>query len=338
MELPKIKVADFEGPFDLLLHLIKKNKMDIYNVEIYKVTNQYLEYLNTRKVMDLEITSEFIVVAATLIEIKSKNLLPKVKVEEEENEEDIEIKLMERLIEYKRFKAVSEFFNDKYVSSGEVFSKKPEVIEEIKPEKVDNDDIFKNITLLDLYNIYNKILENYREKQNKVNVVQKKIYVDKYKVEDKMEELLKKINSVEVIERIMQSANDLAGERFSPDTPVTGLSGGQSRALMIADTAILSASPIVLIDEIENAGIDREKALRLLVSEDKIVLMATHDPLLALMADHRIVIKNGGIHEVLETTEEEKELLKRLTKMDAAIQEIRQSLRRGNILTSAQLL
>ena len=200
MELPKIKVADFEGPFDLLLHLIKKNKMDIYNVEIYKVTNQYLEYLNTRKVMDLEITSEFIVVAATLIEIKSKNLLPKVKVEEEENEEDFEIKLMERLIEYKRFKAVSEFFNDKYVSSGEVFSKKPEVIEEIKPEKVDNDDIFKNITLLDLYNIYNKILENYREKQNKVNVVQKKIYVDKYKVEDKMEELLKKFNSVEVIE------------------------------------------------------------------------------------------------------------------------------------------
>lgn len=200
MELPKIKVADFEGPFALLLHLIKKNKMDIYNVEIYKVTNQYLEYLNTRKVMDLEITSEFIVVAATLIEIKSKNLLPKVKVEEEENEEDIEIKLMERLIEYKRFKAVSEFFNDKYVSSGEVFSKKPEVIEEIKPEKVDNDDIFKNITLLDLYNIYNKILENYREKQNKVNVVQKKIYVDKYKVEDKMEELLKKFNSVEVIE------------------------------------------------------------------------------------------------------------------------------------------
>ena len=200
MELPKIKVADFEGPFDLLLHLIKKNKMDIYNVEIYKVTNQYLEYLNTRKVMDLEITSEFIVVAATLIEIKSKNLLPKVKVEEEENEEDIEIKLMERLIEYKRFKAVSEFFNDKYVSSGEVFSKKPEVIEEIKPEKVDNDDIFKNITLLDLYNIYNKILENYREKQNKFNVVQKKIYVDKYKVEDKMNELLERVNSNKVIE------------------------------------------------------------------------------------------------------------------------------------------
>lgn len=201
MELPKVKVADFEGPFDLLLHLIKKNKMNIYNIEIYKVTNQYLEYLNTRKVMDLEITSEFIVVAATLIEIKSKNLLPKVKVdEEEESEEDIEKRLMERLIEYKKIKNVSEFFKNKYINAGEVFSKKPEIIEEIKPEKIDNDDIFKNLTLLDLYNIYNKILENYREKQNKVNVVQKKIYVDKYKVEDKMEELLERFNSSEVIE------------------------------------------------------------------------------------------------------------------------------------------
>lgn len=201
MELPKVKVADFEGPFDLLLHLIKKNKMNIYNIEIYKVTNQYLEYLNTRKVMDLEITSEFIVVAATLIEIKSKNLLPKVKVdEEEESEEDIEKRLMERLIEYKKIKNVSEFFKNKYINAGEVFSKKPEIIEEIKPEKIDNDDIFKNLTLLDLYNIYNKILETYREKQNKVNVVQKKIYVDKYKVEDKMEELLERFKSSEVIE------------------------------------------------------------------------------------------------------------------------------------------
>lgn len=201
MELPKVKVADFEGPFDLLLHLIKKNKMNIYNIEIYKVTNQYLEYLNTRKVMDLEITSEFIVVAATLIEIKSKNLLPKVKVdEEEESEEDIEKRLMERLIEYKKIKNVSEFFKNKYINAGEVFSKNPEIIEEIKPEKIDNDDIFKNLTLLDLYNIYNKILETYREKQNKVNVVQKKIYVDKYKVEDKMEELLERFNSSEVIE------------------------------------------------------------------------------------------------------------------------------------------
>lgn len=199
MELPKIKVADFEGPFDLLLHLIKKNKMDIYNIEIYKITNQYLRYLDEMKEMDLEITSEFIVIAATLIEIKSKSLLPKAKVEEE-NEEDIEKRLMEKLIEYKKIKSVSEFFKERYINQGDVYSKKPEIIEEVKGEPVNNVDIFKNITLLDLYNIYNRILENYREKQNKFNIVQKKIYVDKYKVEDKMNELLERVNSNKVIE------------------------------------------------------------------------------------------------------------------------------------------
>lgn len=136
-----------------------------------------------------------------------------------------------------------------------------------------------------------------------------------------------------IIENIILAANNLAGEKFDLSTPVTSLSGGQSRALMIADTAILSASPIVLIDEIENAGIDRKKALELLVSSDKIVLMATHDPLLALMADKRIVIKNGGISKVLSTTPEEKLLLSELEKMDFLIQTARQELRSGGALS-----
>ena len=118
---------------------------------------------------------------------------------------------------------------------------------------------------------------------------------------------------------------------------MTSLSGGQSRALMIADTAVLSASPIVLIDEIENAGIDRKKALDLLVSQDKIVLMATHDPLLALMADRRIVIKNGGIHAVIETSKQEKELLAYLNSIDSVMQESRRILRSGEILKSEAL-
>lgn len=132
-----------------------------------------------------------------------------------------------------------------------------------------------------------------------------------------------------VVDRIVEEANKLAGEQFSTDTQITSLSGGQSRALMIADTAILSSSPIVLIDEIENAGIDRKKALELLVSEDKIVLMATHDPLLALMADRRIVISNGGIAKVMETSEEEKARLQDLEEMDKQVQEIRRKLRYG---------
>ena len=198
MEMPRVKVANFEGPFDLLLHLIRKHEMDIYNVEIYKVTNQYLKYLEEMKVMDLEVTSEFIVVAATLIEIKSKKLLPKVK-EEEENEEDIEKNLLEKLIEYKKIKNVAEFFRDRYVSSGDVYPKKAEIIEEVVTE-TNNDDIFKNTTLLDLYNIYNNILENYRNKQNTENIIQKKIYVDKYKVDDKMESLINLFKAREVIE------------------------------------------------------------------------------------------------------------------------------------------
>jgi len=134
------------------------------------------------------------------------------------------------------------------------------------------------------------------------------------------------------IDRIIYEANNLAGEKFDLNTPITSLSGGQSRALMIADTAILSSSPIVLIDEIENAGIDRKKALELLVSRDKIVLMATHDPILALMAHKRIIIKNGGIDKIIETSEEEKKLLLELERMDNILQSMRNSLRNGETL------
>ena len=136
----------------------------------------------------------------------------------------------------------------------------------------------------------------------------------------------------ETVSKIIQAANNLAGEKFELDTPITSLSGGQSRALMIADTAILSSSPIVLIDEIENAGIDRKKALDLLMSEDKIVLMATHDPTLALIADKRIIIKNGGIAKIIETSPEEKELLIELERMDNIIQDMRSRLRQGEEL------
>ena len=139
-------------------------------------------------------------------------------------------------------------------------------------------------------------------------------------------------NQEVIIKRIIEAANELAGEKFDLDTPITGLSGGQSRALMIADTAILSKSPIVLIDEIENAGIDRKRALNLLVGEEKIILMATHDPTLALMADKRIIIKNGGIHKVIETDEEEKKVLVKLQEMDKVINSMRKDLRCGERL------
>ena len=196
MELPKIKINDFEGPFDLLLHLIKKNQMSIYNVKIFEVTNQYLKYLNEMKEMDLDITSEFIVIAATLIEIKSKYLLPKAK-KEDENEEDHEKNLIEKLIEYKKIKGVSLFFKERYISAGEVYGKKPELIED-KREVISTKDLLKDINLIDLFNIYNNLLEIYNNKQNRNNVIQKKIYVDQYKIEDKLQYIMDKLKNENV--------------------------------------------------------------------------------------------------------------------------------------------
>lgn len=124
-------------------------------------------------------------------------------------------------------------------------------------------------------------------------------------------------------------ANELAGEQFTPQTPVTALSGGQSRALMIADTSCLSRSPIVLIDEIENAGIDRKRAVHTLVDKRKIVLMATHDPVLALMGDRRLVFKNGGISTIIETSLKERANLARFEEMDRCLGAVRNALRNG---------
>ena len=137
-------------------------------------------------------------------------------------------------------------------------------------------------------------------------------------------------NSAPVIDACFTAANDLAGEPFTRETKVTQLSGGQSRALMIADTAYISESPIVLIDEIENAGVDRERALAVLTKNDKIVLISTHDPLLALRADRRIVIKNGGIADIIETADEEKASLAHIENLQRTLSAVQHDLRTGN--------
>ncbi len=133
---------------------------------------------------------------------------------------------------------------------------------------------------------------------------------------------------------VILAANELAGEPLSGDSQLTELSGGQSRALMIADTALLSSSPIVLIDEIENAGIDRTQAIELLRGAEKIVLAATHDPALALLAQRRIVIANGGIRSVQARSPAEEELARRLSVRDEFSRSLRNALRTGGDLDS----
>ncbi len=133
----------------------------------------------------------------------------------------------------------------------------------------------------------------------------------------------------QMVEDVIACANDLAGERFKPEVSLTQLSGGQTRALMIADTALLSASPVVLIDEIENAGIDRRKALDLLVAKEKIVLVSTHDPILALMGSRRLVIRNGGVVDVIATSAPEQANRCVLERLDRSLMDIRHRLRNG---------
>ncbi|MDR2032223.1 MAG: nitroreductase family protein [Azoarcus sp.] len=136
-------------------------------------------------------------------------------------------------------------------------------------------------------------------------------------------------------DRVIACANELTGERFAPEVSVTQLSGGQTRALMIADAALLSASPVVLIDEIENAGVDRRRALELLTRGEKIVLISTHDPLLALRGRLRLVIRNGGVHEILETSAGERANLAHIETIDALLMGLRERIRCGQRIEEA---
>lgn len=132
-----------------------------------------------------------------------------------------------------------------------------------------------------------------------------------------------------LVEQVIECANSLAGEKISRNSVITQLSGGQSRALMISDIALVSDSPVVLIDEPENAGIDKDEILRLLSSKGKIVLVSTHDPIIALSCPKRIVIKNGAVDCVLEQSVEEKKLVAELKSYDEKMKEIRNLIREG---------
>ena len=136
-------------------------------------------------------------------------------------------------------------------------------------------------------------------------------------------------NGEALLQEILTCANSLTGEAFDAQTPVTQLSGGQSRAFMIADLVYISAAPVVLIDEPENAGIDKHAVIELLSGSGKIVLISTHDPVLALSCSKRLTLKNGAITAVQTRSPREEELLQELRQMDAEVQRVREALRGG---------
>ena len=126
-----VKLEVFEGPLDLLLHLIDKNKGNIYDIPIVTITEQYMEYIESMNAKNLDVMSEFLVMAATLLNIKSKMLLPKIEVEEDEEEEDPRQELVERLLEYKLYKYMSFELKDKQIDAARVLYRTPSIRYEI---------------------------------------------------------------------------------------------------------------------------------------------------------------------------------------------------------------
>lgn len=143
--------------------------------------------------------------------------------------------------------------------------------------------------------------------------------------------------SKHIIKETLDFANQLTGEPIIQESAMTELSGGQTRALLIADAVIIGHSPIILLDEIENAGIHRTKAIELLKNYEKIFIFVTHDPRIALLSDFRIVMKNGAMQKVIRTEGEEKRVAEELRKLDDMMLDFRTNIRAGDRLTEKEL-
>ena len=176
-----IKLNNFEGPLDLLCHLIDKNKMDIYDINLSEITDQYIEFLNQMEQMNLEVTSEFLVMSSTLLYLKSKHLLPKVDEEEEEITEE---ELIRRIIEYKKYKEITKKLKENFLEYSKRFYKGPE---EIELPKQKMEDEYNSEIIPDLYK---KLLQRNAEKinENAANI-EKIAITETYTVGDKVKEM-----------------------------------------------------------------------------------------------------------------------------------------------------
>ena len=160
-----VKLQVFEGPLDLLLHLIDKNKIDIYDIPIVEITNQYMEYIQAMEKSDLNVMSEFLLMAATLLDIKCRMLLPK-EVNEEGEEEDPRQELVEQLLQYKMYKYMSYELKDRQIEGDMVLYKEPTIPEEVKnyEEPVDLDALLDGLTLAKLNQIFQDVMKKQGDK------------------------------------------------------------------------------------------------------------------------------------------------------------------------------
>ncbi|MCX5714741.1 MAG: segregation/condensation protein A [Candidatus Omnitrophica bacterium] len=199
----KIKLDLFEGPLDLLLYLVKKDHLNIYDIPISQVTEQYLRYLELMRLLDLNIAGEFLVMAATLMEIKSKMLLPAEETPEDELQEDPRAELIKRLLEYENFKKVAEELKSREVEQGQVF-KRPK--QEGAPLDAGKQEVYFEASLFDLISAFSKAMEEVPRQ------VFYEVIKDEFTVEEKVHQILHLLlvrPSVAISELFSQAKNKI---------------------------------------------------------------------------------------------------------------------------------
>lgn len=194
------KINEFEGPLDLLLHLIEKNKFNIFDIPIVEITEQYLDYVNKMEESDLDVMSEFLVMAATLISIKAKMLLPKEEKEEEE-EDDPRAELVRRLLEYKMYKYASYELKDMELDAVKSFYKSETIPKEVKEykEEIDPADVIGDATLAKLNEIFNQVMRRTIDRVDPIRSKFGTIEKEEVRIEDKMDEIRSSIKGLKGI-------------------------------------------------------------------------------------------------------------------------------------------
>lgn len=189
MELT-VKLQVFEGPLDLLLYLLDKNKVNIYDIPIVEITAQYMEYIAEMKRQDLDVLSEFLVMAATLIDIKSKMLLPR-DPDDEEKEIDPRAELVQQLLEYKMYKCMAYELKDRQVDAQRVMFKKPTIPEEVLEyqEPLNVEELVSDVTLAKLNEIFKSIMRKQQDKIDPLRSKFGKIEKEEVSLEEKTEYL-----------------------------------------------------------------------------------------------------------------------------------------------------
>ena len=182
-----VKLEVFEGPLDLLLHLIDKNKVDIYDIPIVEITEQYLEYIIELEKSDMNVMSEFLLMAATLLDIKCKMLLPK-EVGEDGEEEDPRAELVQKLLEYKMYKYMSFELKDRQLDAEKNYYKKPTLPEEVLAYQppIDMEELFQGINLQKLHEIFQATLKRREDKIDPIRSQFGKIEKDEINMDEKL--------------------------------------------------------------------------------------------------------------------------------------------------------